>query len=74
MTDKKTLTISIKPFGVPSLLTVLFVYLKLTAQIDWSWLWVLAPTWIPLALGLTIMGCFLGFAAVCFVLAAVFNK
>ena len=27
-------------------LTIMFVYLKLTKQIDWSWLWVLSPCWI----------------------------
>ena len=26
-----------------SCLTILFVYLKLTKQIDWSWWWVLSP-------------------------------
>lgn len=36
---------------LPSLLTTLFVGLKLTDHIDWSWLWVLAPLWIPLAIG-----------------------
>lgn len=35
--------------GLLTLLTVLFVGLKLTEEIDWSWWWVLAPTWIPLA-------------------------
>jgi len=29
-----------------TLLTVLFVGLKLTNQIDWSWWWVLSPLWI----------------------------
>ncbi len=27
-------------------LTILFVYLKLTSQITWSWWWVLSPCWI----------------------------
>jgi len=31
-----------------SLLTVLFIGLKLTHYIDWSWWWVLSPLWIPL--------------------------
>lgn len=31
------------------LLTVAFIVLKLTGFIDWSWLWVLAPIWIPVA-------------------------
>ena len=32
------------------LLLVLFVGLKLTNFINWSWFWVLAPVWGPLAL------------------------
>lgn len=30
------------------LVTVLFIYLKLTDQILWSWWWVLAPMWMPI--------------------------
>jgi hypothetical protein len=37
--------------GLGTLLTVLFVALKLTHVIDWSWWWVLAPTWIPFVIG-----------------------
>jgi len=33
----------------PVLLTVLFIGLKLSDIIDWSWWWVLSPLWIPLA-------------------------
>jgi hypothetical protein len=40
--------------GLCSLLTVLFVGLKLTGYIDWPWIWVLAPTWIPVAIVATI--------------------
>lgn len=29
------------------LLTIAFVVLKLCNVISWSWLWVLAPLWIP---------------------------
>jgi len=36
--------------GSPNLLTVLFIGLKLTNNITWSWWWVLSPTWIPLML------------------------
>ena len=38
--------------GLCTLLTVLFVALKLTGVIAWSWWWVLAPTWIPMSIGL----------------------
>ncbi len=32
--------------GFAGLLTVLFVGLKLTGNINWSWWWVLSPVWI----------------------------
>lgn len=35
-----------------TLLGVAFVILKLCKVINWSWLWVTAPFWIPLAIGL----------------------
>lgn len=41
--------------GPLSLLGVAFVVLKLTDNIDWSWLWVLAPFWIPWAIVLFIL-------------------
>jgi len=33
-----------------TLLGIAFVVLKLCNIIDWSWVWVTAPFWIPLAL------------------------
>lgn len=47
-----------KRIGLLSMLTVLFVGLKLTGHIAWSWWWVLAPTWIPFALFLGFLGLF----------------
>lgn len=43
--------------GVTSLelLTVAFIILKLCNVINWSWWWVLAPTWIPLALAAVVL-------------------
>ena len=38
-----------------SLLTLLFVGLKLTHYIDWSWWWVLSPTLFQVGLGLLIL-------------------
>lgn len=35
-------------------LTIVFIVLKLTGQIDWSWWMVLSPLWLPLALILCI--------------------
>ena len=33
--------------GFCGLLTILFIGLKLTHYIDWSWVWVLSPLWLP---------------------------
>ena len=47
------------PSGGTSVLTVLFiifVVLKLTKNITWSWWWVTSPIWIPLALVIVILG------------------
>lgn len=40
--------------GFLGLLTLVFITLKLTGNIDWSWWWILSPIWIPIALGLLI--------------------
>ena len=36
--------------GFCGLLTIVFIVLKLTKVITWSWWWVLSPIWIPIAL------------------------
>ena len=41
--------------GFTGLLTVLFVGLKLTNVIAWSWWWVLSPIWIPILLLIIIL-------------------
>lgn len=38
-------------------LFILFLILKLTGVITWSWIWVTAPLWIPVVLAL---GIFIG--------------
>ena len=40
--------------GFAGLLTITFIVLKLIGVIAWSWWWVLSPTWIPLAIVLTV--------------------
>lgn len=40
--------------GFSGLLTVLFVGLKLTGYINWSWWWVLSPLWISMILVLIV--------------------
>lgn len=37
--------------GFCGLLAIAFIVLKIMGFIKWSWLWVLAPIWIPIAFG-----------------------
>lgn len=46
--------------GFAGLLTIVFVVLKLTGVITWSWLWVLSPLWISFLLGTSIIILVLG--------------
>jgi len=41
--------------GFVGLLTILFIGLKLTGHIDWSWWWVLSPLWISVFIVLTLL-------------------
>lgn len=41
--------------GFCGLLSIVFIILKLTHFIDWSWWWVLSPLWLPLAAVLSII-------------------
>ena len=34
--------------GFLGLLTLVFIVLKLTHYIDWSWVWILSPLWLGL--------------------------
>jgi hypothetical protein len=38
--------------GFCGLLTLVFITLKLVKVIDWPWVWVLSPIWIPAVIGL----------------------
>ena len=40
--------------GLPGVLFVVFLVLKLTGNIDWSWWWVTSPIWIPLLVAVAI--------------------
>ena len=42
--------------GFISVLTLMFVVLKLTNNISWSWIWVLSPIWILLILIVLVFG------------------
>ena len=61
-------TVSIGGIFVP-LLTILFITLKLTGKIEWSWWWVLAPLWISAVLFVVVI-----IIIVIIVLIAIFSK
>lgn len=44
MSDSKSKSIS---SGLCDVLLVVFIVLKLLGVVTWSWVWVLAPLWIP---------------------------
>ena len=41
--------------GLPGVLFLIFLILKLTGNIDWSWWWVTSPLWIPVLLVIVIL-------------------
>jgi hypothetical protein len=41
--------------GLGGVLFVVFLILKLTGNIAWSWWWVTAPLWGPVALGILVV-------------------
>ena len=47
MSDKTKISVQLGSF--PTLLAIAFIVLKLCNVIVWSWWWVLAPLWIPVA-------------------------
>lgn len=53
MKDKN---VSNSGMGFISVLTLIFVVLKLTNNIRWSWVWVLSPIWISTILIILIFG------------------
>ena len=49
--------------SLDTILLIVFLILKLTHIIDWSWWWVTSPLWIPIAI-----------AVVIFILIAIIGK
>jgi|AntDeeMinimDraft_6_1070357.scaffolds.fasta_scaffold59615_1 hypothetical protein len=40
--------------GLLGLMFIVFMTLKLTETIDWSWWWITAPLWAPLAVAVVL--------------------
>jgi hypothetical protein len=53
--SKNTNSINVGGSGT-TLLTIAFFVAKILGYIDWPWLWVFAPLWLPLAVILVIVG------------------
>lgn len=51
MSNQKNVSVNFPIFGI---LGLIFITLKLTGHITWSWLWVLSPFWVPLGLAVLI--------------------
>ena len=57
-----------------TMLTILFIGLKLTNNIDWSWWWVLAPIWLPFTAFLAVLLVILSVLAIAAVISGAFTK
>ena len=53
---KTTNTSNSSGIGFIGLLTILFITLKLTNVISWTWVWVLSPLWISTVVSIIIIG------------------
>ena len=53
--DKQQAAVTVPGVGFAGLLAVLFIGLKLGHVIDWSWIWVLSPLWLPAAVVLAVV-------------------
>jgi hypothetical protein len=53
MSDK--VVVKSSGIGFAGLLTILFIGLKLTGHITWSWWWVLSPIWITAGFVMSIL-------------------
>ena len=70
---RQKVTINFAGLFLP-LLTLLFVGLKLTGHIAWSWWWVTAPLWLPAAVSIGIVLIGLLLAGLVIGLATLFGK
>ena len=57
-------------FGLIMLTEILFIGLKLLNIIQWSWIWVLSPVWLPVVLFIALVSlCLVGIG-----IGAIFKK
>lgn len=70
----KTQEVRYEGVGFLGMLTLLFIALKLTGYISWSWFWVVSPLFLPLALFFTIVTSGICITALCYYVNKLFNK
>ena len=63
MSDSNTTQVGCSLPSIGVVLTIVFVVLKLTDNIDWSWIWVLSPLWISIVLSILLFSLVLGILA-----------
>lgn len=56
--------------SVMAVVGIVFITLKMVDKIDWPWVWVLAPFWIPFAIFFSVIGVMILFAIVVALLGA----
>jgi hypothetical protein len=60
--------------GIGTILAIIFMVLKLTGNIDWPWVWVFAPIWIPLAVALGILAIYGIVVVIIAIIAAISSR
>ena len=55
MSNKNNVVVKRQGLGLGTILTIIFVVLKLVGVIEWSWVWVLSPIWITVALSFVLL-------------------
>ena len=45
-----------KSYSLSTPIFLVFLILKLTGVVNWSWFWVLSPLWIPLVMMILVLG------------------
>lgn len=62
----KEIKLTFHLFGwFPCCLTLLFILLKLYGGLEWSWLWVASPLWLPITI---VIALFVGYLLLMFIL------
>lgn len=52
---------------LPTLVFIVFLVLKLTGYIDWSWWWITAPLWVGYAsVAIALVGALIAYAVILF--------